>query len=151
MAQRLIICLSVILIAVPVASRAGDDAKKALEGVWIGESMIADGKPVPAADAARMRFAFRDGKLFLKGNFNDDREEECTYRLDAKQSPKHFDFTPKSEKESILGIYAVKGDVLTLCLRHEKSRARDRPTEFSSKPGSDVILLVWKKQKARDV
>src|SRR5207249_4310041 len=97
------------------ASKAGDDAK-ALQGVWIGQSMEKDGKPAAAEAAKRMQFAFKGEKLLIRGNFTDDRELECTYKVDVKQIPNHLEIFPANDKKSVLGIFEVKGDQLKICL-----------------------------------
>jgi len=127
-------------------STAGDDAKP-LQGVWIGQSMEADGKPAPAEAAKRMQFTFKGDKLLIRGNFADDREQECTYKVVVKQSPHHLEFSPPNEKKPILGIFEVKGDQLKICLRHASS-ADGRPTEFATKEGSRLVLIVLKKQNS---
>ena len=40
----------------------------------------------------------------------------------------------------------VKGDELKLCLRHGRSSG-GRPTEFSTKPDSGLISIVFKRTK----
>jgi uncharacterized protein (TIGR03067 family) len=65
-------------------TKAGDDAKP-LQGVWIAQSMEADGKPAPADAVKRMKFTFTDDKLLIAGNFADDREQECAYKVDPKR------------------------------------------------------------------
>lgn len=111
-------------------AKAGDDDKNPLEGVWVAQSIEADSKPAPAESVKRMRFTFKGDKVLVRGNFNDDREEEGAYKADFKQSPKHLEFTlPKAEKP-ILGIYEVDGDELKICLRHASS-SDGRPTEFA--------------------
>jgi uncharacterized protein (TIGR03067 family) len=135
-----------LLAFVTGAGPAAPDDKASLQGVWIAKSMEADGKPAPAEEVKRMRFTFKGDKLLVRGNFDNDREEECSYEIDATKSPKHLDFTPPKEEKPILGIYAVKGDELKLCLRHGNSSG-GRPTEFSTKPESDLILMVFKRAK----
>ena len=135
-----------IMMALQPITRAGNDAKDSLQGVWVAQSMEVDGKAVPVDVAKRLRFTFKGDKLFLKGNFKDDREEECPYKIDPKQSPKHLDFSPPKEKSPILGIYEVKGDELKVCLRHAAS-SDGRPTEFTTKADSKLMLIVFKKQK----
>ncbi len=146
--QRLLlaalVAMSLVMLSAQ-ASTAGDDAQP-LEGVWIGQSMEADGKAAPIEVAKRMRLTFNGDKLLFRGNFDDDREEECTYKVDVKQSPKHLEFTPPNEKKPILGIFEVKGDELKICMRHASSD-KGRPTEFATKEGSQLILLVLRKQK----
>ena len=127
-------------------TKAGDDQKNPLQGVWIAQSMVSDGKAAPAEAVKRMRFTFKGDKLLVKGNFDDDREEECTFKADSKQSPNHLEFTPPKQQKPILGIYEVKKDELRICLRHEGS-AEGRPTEFATTVNSKLILIVFKKQK----
>jgi uncharacterized protein (TIGR03067 family) len=131
--------------ALQPVSRAADD-KDSLQGVWVAQSMEADGNAAPAEAVKRMRFTFKGDKLLVKGNYDDDREDECTYKVDPRQSPKHLDFTPVKEKKPIRGIYEVKGDELKVCLRHADS-SEGRPTEFATKAGSRLVLIVFKKQK----
>jgi uncharacterized protein (TIGR03067 family) len=128
------------------AGGAGQDDKDALQGVWVAQSMESDGRPAPPEEVKRMRLTFRGDKLLLRGNFDDDREEECAYKVDPKPSPKQLDFTPPKEPKPILCIYEVKGDELKVCLRHASS-SEGRPTEFATKQGSKLILVVLKKQK----
>jgi len=122
----------------------GDDP---LQGVWVGQTMEADGMAAPSEAVKRMRFTFKDGKLLVRGNFDDDREEDCTYRIDPKQSPKHLDFTTPTEKKPVLAIYDVNGNELKVCLRHASS-SDGRPTAFATKAGSKLVLIVFKKEKS---
>ena len=43
-----------------------------------------------------------------------------------------------------LGIYKLEGDSLTVCMDHD---CLERPTESASKPGTNVILVVLKREK----
>jgi uncharacterized protein (TIGR03067 family) len=138
-----------VVMAQHLSSRAADevkDAKESLQGVWIAQSMENDGRAAPASIVKQMRFTFKGDKLFIKGNFEDGREEECTYKIDPKESPKQLDFTPPKEKKAVLGIYEVKGDQLKVCLRHGSSSG-GRPTAFATKARSKLSLMVFKKQK----
>ena len=146
MNRILLVALLVILAANPCLD-AGDDAAKALQGVWVAKSMKANGTMLPAEEVKRMQWTFQGDKLLMRGNFLDDREEACTYRLDPTQTPKHFDLTPPIQKRAaVLGIYEVKGDRLTLCLRRGDS-TKGRPTEFASKVDTDLILIVLERKK----
>src|SRR5436309_3466349 len=113
MMTRFLVALTLIFLFFlarhPVAW-ASEPAAKALQGVWLGQSVEVDGKAMPDDSAKRMRFKFEGGKLFMTSNLKNDRETECTFRLDPKKSPKHFDFTPPEEQKTktILGIYEVK-------------------------------------------
>lgn len=131
-----------MLFHVPV--RAGEDAKP-LQGIWLGQTMEANGKPAPNKAAKRMRFTFEGDTLLIRGNFSDERELKCSFKIDAKQTPHHLDFRPMKEK-TVLGIYEVKGDVLKICVRHANS-GKGRPSEFKTAPDSDLILIVLQKKK----
>ena len=139
-------CAAVALVTASSITRAADNAAAPILGVWVAESLEADGKAAPPEAISRMRFNFKEAKLLVRGNFQDDREEECTYKIDPKQSPSHLEFTPAKEKKPVLGIYEVTGDKLKLCLRHGNS-TEGRPTEFATKEGSQLILVVFKREK----
>lgn len=46
----------------------------------------------------------------------------------------------------IAGINEVKGDELKICLRHSES-TEGRPKKFARKADSQLVLIVFKKQK----
>jgi uncharacterized protein (TIGR03067 family) len=135
-----------IVVAVRSTSGAADDARAALQGVWVARLMEVDGKTAPAEATRRMRFTFKGDRLLIRGNFDDNREDACPYTIDPKKSPKHLDFTPPSEKEPVLGIYDLKGDELKVCLRHAGGTG-GRPTAFATRAGSNLVLIVFQKQK----
>ena len=85
-------------------------------------------------------------KLLIRGNFSDDREEECTYETDSKKSPMRLDFTPKTEKMAVQGIYELKDDELKVCMRPANA-PEGRPKEFATKAGTRLVLIVFKKKK----
>ena len=124
---------------------AEDKTDVPLQGIWQATSVETEGKAAPAEAVARMRFTFKGDKLLLRGNFEDDREETCTFQLDTKESPQHLDVTPPKQQKPTPGIYELKGDVLKICLRHASSDA-GRPTEFATTPDSKLILIVFKRE-----
>lgn len=145
-------CLPLIALAVTslvilldCGCEAAEDSQT-IQGVWIAQSMEADGKPAPPEAVKKVRFTFKGDKLLVRGNFSDDREDECTYKLDPKQSPKHLQFTPPKEEKPVLAIYEIKGDELKICTRNPSS-PDGRPTGFTTKAGSGLALIVFKKQK----
>lgn len=91
-----------LTLALCTGSRNGDDPKDSLQGVWVAQSMEVDGKAAPAEVVKQMRFTFKMDKLFIKGNFDDEREEECSYEIDPEKSTKHLDFSPPREKRPFL-------------------------------------------------
>lgn len=138
--------VALVVMAFGTYGHSADTPSDPLQGTWVAQSMEADGKAAPEDAVKRVRFVFKGDKLFVKGNFSDDREEECPYTVDAKKSPRQLDFTPPKEAKPLQGIYEVKGEELKVCLRHASSDA-GRPTEFATKADSKLILIVFKKQK----
>jgi hypothetical protein len=57
--------------------------------------------------------------------------------------PKSVDLHEEDgEKGTLLGIYELKGDMLTLCA----TRGAKRPTAFTAPKGTDFNLLIFKRQ-----
>jgi uncharacterized protein (TIGR03067 family) len=64
--------------------------------------------------------------------------------------PKAIDYKQTSEGEDkgkgALGIYEVVGDRLKVCAVPD---GKERPTEFSSKPGSGHYFRVYKRERKK--
>jgi uncharacterized protein (TIGR03067 family) len=69
------------------------------------------------------------------------------YKLDPTKEPRAIDFYPLEGKVKgpILGIYELDGDTLRLCWDQEKDKGR--PTDFLTRPGSELNLWVLKRVK----
>ena len=145
---RTVFAVAVLVVICSASSGADDRAKGALQGVWVGTSMQSNGKDIPAEALKWIRFTFKGDTLLIRGNFSDEREMACTYKIDPEQSPKHLDVTSDEHAVAILGIYETKGDELKICMRKESSD-KGRPTEFVSTPDSDLVLVVLAKQKPK--
>jgi hypothetical protein len=67
----------------------------------------------------------------------------------SAKSPKTYDVTIKGDfaenGKTYQGIYEVDGDTLRTCVQLDAKK--DRPTEFVSKPGSGLQVVVWKHVK----
>lgn len=138
--------IALSFLAIPPLAGPADDAKAALQGAWSAQSMKADGRDAPAEAVEKMRFTFKGDDLLLRGNFKSDKEDTCTYTVDASKSPKQIDITMPNAPAPAPGIYEIKGDELRICLRHANAPG-ERPTEFVSTPGSKIVLIVLKKDK----
>jgi len=71
-----------------------------------------------------------------------------SYKLDASKKPRQLDIlVTAGEKKGITlyAIYAIDGDELRIC--YEAADRKDRPKEFESKQGSDLVLEVWTRKK----
>lgn len=71
--------------------------------------------------------------------------EEGVYSLDPATSPRQIDATTDGRPGTEKGIYALEGDTLTLCL---STHGGARPTEFATRNGTDLILIVLKRGPA---
>ena len=70
-----------------------------------------------------------------------------TSQIDPTKKPKTIDFTPTEgdEKGKVFrGIYEIKTNCRKLCYAET---GKDRPTEFSSKPGSGHVLVILQREK----
>ncbi len=129
----------------PPPKSAGPDYDK-LQGGWRLVSVEVNGQPLAMEQLtdARLkvrgeRYGFRLGKTAL----------EMTYRLRPDQQPKAIDLTLASgtnKGKTYFGIYRLEGDTYTICRPTEPGK--ERPTAFVTKPGSGLMLVVWKRQKA---
>jgi RNA polymerase sigma factor (sigma-70 family) len=134
------------------AKKTQADAKKTdeekIQGVWTFDSGKADGQDLQGAEGERIKnstYEFTAEKLIIK--FNED-TREATYKLDPSANPKTLDLVvsiPGGE-ETRPGIYKLDGDTLTYCAKRPAG-ADERPTEFESKEGSGIVLLVLKREK----
>lgn len=120
-----------------------------LLGRWNAEAMSVGGKAAPEDAVKRMRLTFTPEKLHLRGNFQDDREVECTYQVDSSKSPHELEFRPPDVKEPILGIYRIQEGKLQVVFRRE-GEAGGRPRTFEIKGDESLIgltLVIEKGQK----
>jgi uncharacterized protein (TIGR03067 family) len=131
---------------------AADDPKDAVkkeydkfEGTWKMESFTIDGKPAPIE-------TFADFRMTLKGeNFSTVTAQEKTngtYKVDPSKAPKTIDITftgGQLDGLTMLGVYELDGDTYTVCL--PTGRFNERPKELVSKPGSGLVLEVFKRVK----
>jgi len=69
------------------------------------------------------------------------------FKVDATKKPKTMDMTPSEGRykdKTLLGIYELDGDTLKICFAEP---GKDRPTDFTSKAGSGVVLAIHKREK----
>jgi uncharacterized protein (TIGR03067 family) len=111
-------------------------------GTWAFMSFEKGGQKEPEEDFKEAKLIFAaDGKLTAKLPKG---EKGGTYKLDPAKKPKAITITTENGG-TILGIYKLERDTLTVCLGDENDN--DRPTEFASKEGTKVVLVVLKREK----
>jgi uncharacterized protein (TIGR03067 family) len=73
-------------------------------------------------------------------------EEKGTIRLDPSRDPKEFDVTfqdGKNAGKTYLAIYTWDGANLKFCMAKQ---GHPRPTDFTTTPGDNRVLVVVKRQ-----
>ena len=121
-----------------VAAEEKSDQDK-IQGKWKIESGMRGGKAIPD-ERKNVTIEFTKDKM--KGTEGEKQAFEMTYKLDPSKKPKAIDVDIMDKKG--LGIYSLEGDTLKIC---HSEVGEERPTEFESKEGSNVTLVVLKRVK----
>ena len=133
----------VLAVAAPGDKEAPKKEVPTLVGEWDGEKAVRGGKERPVPEGGVTVTFKEDGKmLFKEGN---KAEEEGTYKSDAKKTPGEIDISPPKEEGTLIGIYKIEGDTLTICLSDKGST--DRPSKFESPEGTNIMLITLKRIK----
>jgi uncharacterized protein (TIGR03067 family) len=139
--MKLPYCLIVVLAVSPALADDTEKELKKLVGTWDTVSQKEDGKDKAAdefknsivkIDANGKWEALKDGAVFLKGSV----------KLDTSKKPLAADWSIEGIDMVAKGIVEVDGDTWKHCFSF-----KERPTEFGSKEGSEVIYIVLKRVK----
>jgi uncharacterized protein (TIGR03067 family) len=138
--------LLVSLLLLAGQNQPGKDAAKTtrdFEGIWQLVSAMTDGKPTPADVVSKIHVVIKDGKhsvYFKEGVL----AHQIPFKVDTTRTPyETTDALP--DGKLIKGITKLDADTLTSCVAKP---GKERPTEFSSKPGSGHTLRVFKRAKS---
>ena len=131
-----------ILVAAP-DKKAPAKEPPTIVGEWAAESSTRGGKPDNPPAGTTITFT-ADGKVLFKEGA-DKKAEEGTYKADPKKTPAELDVVPPTAEKgpTILGIYKIEGDTLTICL----TMGSDRPKDFAAPAGTEVMLVTCKRAK----
>jgi uncharacterized protein (TIGR03067 family) len=134
----------VTVLAVLVSTSAGQDKggdKDKIKGNWTMASAKKNGKDVPQEEFKGIKFTFDGDKMIMMMK---DMKMEMPYKIDPTKKPKEVDVTLPDGKTGT-GIYELDGD--TLKIAHGES-GDPRPKDFVSKEGSNISVMVLKREKA---
>jgi uncharacterized protein (TIGR03067 family) len=122
---------------------AASSEKTSLEGTWALYALEVNGRTVDVKDV-------RDARLVIKGDqylFRLGKEQlVLTHKMSPSASPRQIDLKVCSgtlKGMTYRGIYRLEANTYTIC-RHVDPE-KDRPTMFATKPGSGLMLVVWKR------
>jgi uncharacterized protein (TIGR03067 family) len=138
--------LSVALVAVgkPTQDNVSAELKK-LSGTWRLVDEFDDGTQTPAGKAKKDKLTFdTTGKWKVESEGKVVGEGTCT--IDPTRKPKTIDYTltmGEAAGTRFIAIYELDGDLF----RHCGVLKGNRPSEFSSKPGSEQILTTFRREK----
>ena len=138
-----ILSVMVTLVAALLATGAPAQDGGNTQGAWIVVSAERDGKPSAEVAGHRLTFsgdAFTiqlEGRTLYRG----------TYSVESGRKPVQIDFRHAEggiKGKTWKGIYRLEGETLRIC-DNAPNMAKPRPTQFSTKPGSGVICIVFKR------
>ncbi len=134
---------------------SADDAKekviqkdhRRIEGTWRITSLEINGKKSKDDDAEKLTVV-NDGKGTWSVRSEGKAISRGTSTLDPTKKPKTIDFTPTEgggKGDQFRGIYQLGKNTRKLCFA---PAGKDRPTEFSSTPDNQHILVTFEREKA---
>lgn len=135
------ILLALTLAITAPAPKAAPKKEPTLVGKWMAESYVYRGKPIDVPDGAYTTFSADGTVTSQEGQTVEARVQP--YTVDAKKSPAEVDLLPTTDFPglgTLICIYKIEGDILTMCYSAEK-----RPTKFES-PENEIVYLVTLKR-----
>ena len=124
------------------AARADD--LKDMEGTWKVEAAEAGGQKVESENLKEIVVKISGERYEVKAK---DKVDAGTLKLDETQKPKTMDATDTEGLDAgkvVKAIYELSGDTLRVCYAIDGA---ERPTEFATKEGSQVLMLTYKREK----
>jgi uncharacterized protein (TIGR03067 family) len=138
--------------AIASADEAKDEAikkdHKLIEGTWRIVALEINGEKSDEEDAMKLTVVNgSDGTWSVRSEGNEISKGTST--IDPTKKPKTIDLTPTEgggKDKAHLGIYELGEKTRKLCFAPP---GKDRPTKFSSTPGSEHILVTFEREKAK--
>jgi uncharacterized protein (TIGR03067 family) len=128
--------------------KAINNNRARIHGTWRVVDLVVNGDRSKEEDAKKLTvFNGSDGTWILRSQ--DKEISRGTSTFDPLKSPKTIDFIPtegEGRGKTHLGIYELGKNSRRLCFAPP---GKVRPVEFSSRPGSQHILVTFERVKAR--
>jgi uncharacterized protein (TIGR03067 family) len=128
-----------------------------LKGTWNIDSQEFGDKSLPKEVMTGYKFVFAGNKLTWEGAIGmmsrmgkitaRDGAFPCEIKIELGKEPKQIDITlhDKQRDLTLLGIYEIKGDTLTVCFFN--SNTGRRPVDFSTKGSQNIGYIVLTRAK----
>ncbi len=134
------------------ADDAKDEAvkkdRKRIEGTWRVVALEVNGNKATAVDAKKLTVVnAADGTWSLRSEGNEISKGTST--IDPTKTPKTLDFTPtegEGKGNQYLGIYELGEKTRKMCFAPP---GKERPTGFTSTPGSEHVLVTFEREPAK--
>jgi uncharacterized protein (TIGR03067 family) len=132
--------VSLVILMVTLAAHPAHS--QSLDGTWEISGVVDDGRVI---DPANIRLLYAaDGRVTISGQTvqlivpTTYQRKQLPFVADASSSPAQFNIAG-TEKTGGRGIFLYSKDALVLCIA---SRDKERPTSFTSLPGSGNLLVT---------
>jgi uncharacterized protein (TIGR03067 family) len=134
--------------AVNVLQRIRDEKAelKALAGRWRGERLVLAEEEVISDKNAQPNWTIDGTDVVLTGT--GEQGERATIKIDPSATPPAIDLTVTrgaARGTTLVGIYCLQDDKLTVCFTSPKVKNPSRPAELQ--PDSDVLFYVLDRKK----
>jgi uncharacterized protein (TIGR03067 family) len=134
------------------AALAADDATKKdqekLQGTWQTVSGELNGDKLDEELCKVLKFVCKGAKFEVQGPADILQQyAKASFKIDATTTPKTLDVKigdGEKKGDEIEGIYELDGDNLKVCA---KLVGKERPADFTTKSGSNMVSLVLKREK----
>ena len=125
---------------------AGHDLE-GLQGTWVAVSFERGGERRLSPEQILGLGLIVKGNSFYHGRLSRKPEYE-TFEIDESKSPKEINLTitDLNNRVTLRGIYEVNGSQLKIC---HSTYMSPRPTSFTTKPGTNHSLWVFKREKEK--
>jgi uncharacterized protein (TIGR03067 family) len=115
-----------------------------LEGTWLPISAELAGQPFPEAVLKTMKLLVKDDAYTVHVG---EKKDVGTFKTDLTKKPMTMDIhgtEGPNKGKTLLAIFEVNGDSMKVC--YDLS-GEQRPTEFKTKPSTQLFLVTYKKAK----
>jgi RNA polymerase sigma factor (sigma-70 family) len=137
-----------VLFTLPEDPKKEPEDLPKLLGRWKAVALEHNGEKLSAEAVKGFRVAFLKDVIFFHSN---NTESVATFKLEPSSKPKviWLEHAGADRKvEMIRGIYALEDGRLKICVDNDEGKAT--PTDFATKPGSGLTLMVLEREAVKD-